>query len=131
MGKRALVFGASGVTGWSFVNEFLNDYPKQGIWDGVVAMTNRPLKQEDSLWPAGSRLTIVSGVDLLASEQDIEKALKEKVKDIDKITHVYYLAYKASADMQQELEDAVNMFKNSTIAMDHLSPALEFVVLQT
>lgn len=33
--------------------------------------------------------------------------------------------------MQQELEDAVNMFKRSTIAMDHLSPALEFVVLQT
>ena len=33
--------------------------------------------------------------------------------------------------MQQELEDAVNMFKRSTIAMDRLSPALEFVVLQT
>lgn len=33
--------------------------------------------------------------------------------------------------MQQELEDAVNMFKRSTIAMDHLSPGLEFVVLQT
>lgn len=33
--------------------------------------------------------------------------------------------------MQQELEDAVNMFKRSTIAMDKLSPALEFVVLQT
>ena len=33
--------------------------------------------------------------------------------------------------MQKELEDAVNMFKHSTMAMDHLSPALEFVVLQT
>jgi hypothetical protein len=33
--------------------------------------------------------------------------------------------------MQQELEDAVTMFKHSTMAMDHLSPALEFVVLQT
>ena len=33
--------------------------------------------------------------------------------------------------MHQELEDAVNMFKRSTIAMDRLSPALEFVVLQT
>jgi nucleoside-diphosphate-sugar epimerase len=131
MGKRALVFGASGVTGWSFVNEFLNDYPKKGIWDGVVAMTNRPLKQEDSLWPADARLQIVSGVNLLGTQDEIEKSLKEKVKDVDKITHVYYLAYKASTDMQQELEDAVNMFKRSTIAMDHLSPALEFVVLQT
>ncbi|KAK1817958.1 hypothetical protein LTR12_007592 [Friedmanniomyces endolithicus] len=132
MGKRALVFGASGVTGWSFVNEILHAYPEKGVWDGVVAMTNRPLKQEDSLWPADQRLQIVSGVDLLKGTQsDLESALKQKVTDVDQVTHVYYLAYKASTDMQQELEDAVNMFKRSTIAMDNLSPALEFVVLQT
>lgn len=40
-------------------------------------------------------------------------------------------AYKASTDLQQEFEDAVNMFKRSTTAMDRLAPALEFVVLQT
>lgn len=33
--------------------------------------------------------------------------------------------------MQKELEEAVQMFKASTMAMDKLSPALEFVVLQT
>ncbi|KAK5169779.1 uncharacterized protein LTR77_005757 [Saxophila tyrrhenica] len=131
MGKRALVFGASGVTGWSFINEFLNDYPKKDIWEGVVAMTNRPLKQEDSLWPADPRLQIVSGINLLGSQQEIEQSLQQNVKDVDKITHVYYLAYKANAEMQQELEDAVDMFKRSTIAMDKLSPALELVVLQT
>jgi hypothetical protein len=91
MGKRAIVFGASGVTGWSFVNEILNDYPEKGVWDGVVAMTNRPLKQEDSHWPADSRLQIVSGVDLLGSLEQIEEALKKNVNDIEKVTHVYYL----------------------------------------
>lgn len=91
MGKRALIWGASGVTGWSFVNEMLHDYPRQGIWDGVVAMTNRPLKQEDSLWPKDARLQIVSGVSLLDSQEVIEQALKEKVENIDRITHVYYL----------------------------------------
>jgi nucleoside-diphosphate-sugar epimerase len=92
MDRRALIFGASGVTGWSFVNELLHDYPQPGIWDGVVAITNRPLKQEDSLWPADPRLQIVSGVDLLkGSQEDLEAALKEKVKGIEKITHVYYL----------------------------------------
>lgn len=92
MGKRALIFGASGVTGWSFVNEVLHDYPKKGVWDGVVAMTNRPLKQEDSLWPADPRLQIVSGIDLLrGSQEELETSLKEKVKDMDKVTHVYYL----------------------------------------
>ncbi|KAK5117991.1 hypothetical protein LTR62_004035 [Meristemomyces frigidus] len=132
MGKHALVFGASGVTGWSFVNELLHDYPKKGIWDSVVAMTNRPLKREDSLWPDDDRLQIVSGVDLLnGSQEDLENALKEKIKGVNNITHVYYLAYKANADMQKELEDAVSMFKRSTIAVDHLCPAMEFVVLQT
>lgn len=91
MGKRAIVFGASGVTGWSFVNEILNDYPEKGVWDGVVAMTNRPLKQEDSYWPKDSRLQIVSGVDLLGSLEQIEGALKKNVEDVEKITHVYYL----------------------------------------
>ncbi|CAK4031922.1 Hypothetical predicted protein [Lecanosticta acicola] len=124
MGKKALIWGASGVTGWSFVNEILNDYPEKGTWDSVTALTNRPLKQEDSLWPRDSRLQIVSGVNLLAGQEDIEAALKEHVKDIDKITH-------ASTDLQQEFKDAVTMFKQSTIALDRLSPALEFVVLQT
>ena len=91
MGKRAIVFGASGVTGWSFVNEILHDYPEKGVWDGVVAMTNRPLKQADSYWPDDPRLQIVSGVDLLGDLEQIEKALKENVKELDKITHVYYL----------------------------------------
>jgi hypothetical protein len=40
-------------------------------------------------------------------------------------------AYKASADLWQEYKDADKMFRRSTTAMDHLSPALEFVVLQT
>lgn len=91
MGKKAIIFGASGVSGWSFVNELFNDYPKSGIWDGVVAMTNRPLKQEDLLWPADKRLHIVSGVDLLDDQANIEEALRNNVRDIDQITHVYYL----------------------------------------
>jgi hypothetical protein len=40
-------------------------------------------------------------------------------------------AYKASKDIDQELKDAVAMFQRSTTALDKLSPALEFVVLQT
>lgn len=92
MGKRALVFGASGVTGWSFVNEILNDYPQKGTWDAVVAMTNRPLKLQDSLWPSDARLQIVSGIDLLkGSQDDLESSIEEKVNDLGGITHVYYL----------------------------------------
>lgn len=91
-GKVALVFGASGVTGWSVVNEILTNYPKKGIWDKVYALTNRPLSQKDSRWPDDPRLKIVSGVDLLkGSQEDLEKELRDKVEGIEAVTHVYYL----------------------------------------
>jgi hypothetical protein len=92
MSKVALVFGASGVSGWSFVNEILNDYPKKGIWGEVYALTNRPLDPEKTLWPKDDRLKVVSGIDLLkGSQDDLESALKNGVKDISKVTHVFYL----------------------------------------
>lgn len=132
MSKSALVFGASGVTGWSFVNEILNDYPQPNIWKRVHALTNRPLSQEQSQWPQDERLNIVSGIDLLQGSQDeLESTIKQKIPDVEQVTHVYYLAYKAGTNVQQELEEAVTMFKRSTLAIDHLSPKLEFLVLQT
>ncbi|KAI4593137.1 hypothetical protein KJ359_010061 [Pestalotiopsis sp. 9143b] len=132
MSKSALVFGASGVTGWAFVNEILHDYPKEGIWSRVHALTNRPLAREASLWPDDARLNIASGIDLLAgSQQDLENTLQENIPDIESATHVFYLAYKAQGDVDAELEENVAMFRRATTALDHLSPALEFVSLQT
>jgi len=132
MYKSALIFGASGVSGWAFVNEMLNDYPKKGVWGKVHALTNRPLKQGDSLWPNDPRLNIVSGIDLLqGSQEELEQTLKDRIEDVNKVTHVFYLAYKAGTDVQREVQEAVAMWQRSTIAMNHLSPSLEFVVLQT
>ena len=91
-GKSALVFGASGVTGWAFVNEILHDYPEKGVWKNVYALTNRPLSQEYSFWPNDPRLNIVSGIDLLrGTQEDLEKEMKEKINGIEEVTHVYYL----------------------------------------
>jgi len=132
MSKSALVFGASGVTGWSFINEILQDYPKPNTWKRAHALTNRPLSEEQSQWPNDSRLNIVSGIDLLAgSQQDLETELQSKIPDINEVTHVYYLAYKACTDVQKELEEAVEMWKKTLLAVDKLCPSLEFVVLQT
>lgn len=70
----------------------LHDYPEKGIWAKVHALTNRPLTQEASLWPADPRLNIVSGIDLLAGTQDdLENTIRSKVTEIEKVTHVYYL----------------------------------------
>ncbi|KAK5019483.1 hypothetical protein LTR16_000510 [Cryomyces antarcticus] len=131
-GKHALIFGASGVTGWSFVNEMLNDYPQPQIWNRVSALTNRPLTREAAMWPADERLDIVSGIDLLKGSQDeLEEVMRSKIPQVNSVTHVYYFAYKANHDLHKELQDAVDMFRRAITAIDHLSSGLEFVVLQT
>ncbi|ROT37766.1 hypothetical protein SODALDRAFT_340142 [Sodiomyces alkalinus F11] len=133
-GKHALIFGASGVTGWSFVNEILHDYPSQGVWNGCTALTNRPLNLDKTLWPKDDRLSVVSGIDLLEGSQDeLNSKMKERIPGLEQVTHVYYLAYKAHTDgnFEAECRENVDMFKRAITAIDALSPALEFVVLQT
>lgn len=89
--KNALVLGASGISGWAFVNEMLHDYPRENVWAKVHAVTNRPLSIEKSLWPNDPRLKIASGIDLLNSGQgDLENLLLEKIPDISDVTHVIY-----------------------------------------
>lgn len=89
--KVALVFGASGVTGWAFVNEILNDYPRKGLWNGVLAFTNRPLSVEQSYWPTDDRLSITSGINLLEGTQEELEAKSTKVLGINNVTHVFYV----------------------------------------
>jgi hypothetical protein len=89
--KVALIFGASGVTGWAFVNEILNDYPEKGIWSGVHALTNRPLSAEKAFWPKDDRLVITSGIDLLEGTQENLESKLGSTPGIEKVTHVFYL----------------------------------------
>jgi hypothetical protein len=131
MSKSALVFGASGVTGWSFVNEILSDYPQKNVWKRAHALFSRPLSLSQTQWPEDSRLNMVSGIDLLLhSQSSLEKDLVEKVPDIGEVTHVYYLAYKAGMDVQKEMDEAVDMFSKAITAVHNLCPALAVVVLQ-
>lgn len=131
MSKSALVFGASGVTGWSFINEILSDYPAKNIWKRAHALSNRPLTLSQSQWPEDPRLNMVSGIDLLAHNQEsLETELQQKVPDIGEVTHLYFFAYKAGMDIQKELDEAVEMISKAVKAVDKLCPSLEFVVLQ-
>jgi len=123
MSKSALIFGASGVTGWAFVNEMLNDYPKKQIWTKVHALTNRPLKAEDSLWPKDDRLNIVSGIDLLkGSQDDLERELRN-IDAIEKVTHVYYLGrysfsvFKTQTDIAQHTKHQQTEVKSIKMQM--------------
>lgn len=91
---HALVIGASGIIGWSVVNQLLQPYPTPSPFRKVTALTNRPLGLKESFWPENStgrpKLSLASGVNLLCEDDEFAELLKEKVDDVDSITHVYY-----------------------------------------
>ncbi|KAL4934214.1 uncharacterized protein BDV17DRAFT_278540 [Aspergillus undulatus] len=81
--KVALVFGASGISGWAVTTCALS-YPTPTTFDRVIGLTNRPLPLERSGLPPDPRLELHSGVMF---------PLQEKVRNLEDVTHVYYLAY--------------------------------------
>jgi hypothetical protein len=88
---HALIFGASGITGWAIVNAILEGYPSRDAFSRVTALVNRPLSKEVAQWPEDPRLQIISGIDLLkGSREELEKVIKEKVPEVDTTTHVYF-----------------------------------------
>lgn len=91
-GDHALIFGASGITGWAITNQILNGYPKPGAFSKATALTNRPLKKEETLWPENDKLQLVSGIDLMntAGQKALEDEMKAKIKDIDNVTQVFF-----------------------------------------
>lgn len=131
-GNHALIFGASGITGWAIVNQILNGYPDTSSFSKVTAMTNRPLSQELSQWPKSDKLNIVSGLDLLkGSQEDLETALKSRVDGVNTVSHVYFFAYIMDADPAKEISINVDLLQRAITAIDNLSPNLKFVVLPT
>jgi len=84
----ALVFGASGITGWAITRTTL-EYPTPTTFSRVIGLTNRPLSLEDSQLPPDPRLSLKSGVDLSGDVEAVVKALAN-IKGIEEITHVYF-----------------------------------------
>ncbi|PGH32521.1 hypothetical protein GX50_04695 [[Emmonsia] crescens] len=123
--RHALVLGASGISGWAFINQLLHDYPRSGIWGRVTGITMRPMNEEEvSYWPKDERLQLVSGVDFVG---DSEEALKGKfssgIVDVESVTQVYYLVSLPDSKALDSLRKAVTL-------IDNLAPNLEFIQLQ-
>lgn len=95
-GSHALVVGASGLIGWAVVDQLLRSYPTPQAFSKVTALVNRPLKLEDSFWPVegrdngGPELSLVSGVNLTRDDEEVERVLKEMVKDVESVRYVFY-----------------------------------------
>jgi hypothetical protein len=102
MGNHALIYGASGISGWAIVNAILNGYPSKDAFSKVTAMVNRPLTREMALWPDDPRLQIVSGVDLVkGTQEELEKQIKEKVTDVESVTQVYFYCERMLATVRE------------------------------
>lgn len=90
-GRHALVLGASGITGWAIVNAICKGYPSVDAFDKITAVTNRPLTDDASGWPADSRLDIVSGIDLLDGDQAaLNEVVRKKIPSVDTVSHLYF-----------------------------------------
>lgn len=88
--RHALVLGASGVAGWSVVNELLEGYPAKKTFAKVTAAVNRPLDLKDSNWQPSSDIdfNLVSGLNLRDGGD-----LRESVPDLETVTHLYYFGW--------------------------------------
>lgn len=87
----ALVFGASGISGWAMCNNLLS-YPTRTTFSRVIGLSNRPIDRATSLFPEDEpRLEFYSGINLRGDLATVKAQLKEQVPDVQKVTHVYYL----------------------------------------
>lgn len=86
---HALVLGASGISGWAVLNQ-LRTYPSSDFWSRITGTTNRPFSFKQARIPEEERIKLVHGIDLTADVKQVEKQLREKVVDIDTVTHVFF-----------------------------------------
>jgi hypothetical protein len=90
MDNVALVFGASGISGWAVTKNLLC-YPTPNTFSKVIGLTNRPLTIEGSGLPHDQRLELHSDINLRSSLEEVKRSMKEKIDCLGKVTHVYYL----------------------------------------
>lgn len=132
MANHALIFGATGIQGWSVTNQLLDGYPTNESFSKITALTNRPMTEE-MLWPENSKLQIVSGINLLTDkgQEGLTKELQERVPDISTVTQVFFFAYIYKENSDEEISINVELLKRAVTAIESLSPNLKFVLLPT
>ncbi|KAL4965198.1 SDR family oxidoreductase [Aspergillus stella-maris] len=129
----ALVFGASGISGWAVTKNLLS-YPSSTTFSRIIALTHRPRTVEDSGLPSDPRLELYSGIDLRASLDDVKQQMQSKIPGLEEVTQVYYLAYANATAYSENVMDIkdinVHMTSNAVHASDQLCTNMKFFLLQ-
>jgi hypothetical protein len=146
--SHALIFGASGISGWALLNQ-ITEYPNPTTFSRITGLSNRPLTLEQAQLPADSRLNLVHGIDLTKSVSEVARLLREKVEDAQSISHVFFTgtillrpqptsqaklylaAYIQTGDFESLKEVNTNLLRVAVEAVEQVSTKLEVVVLQT
>jgi hypothetical protein len=88
--RQALIFGASGISGWAIARECLT-YPTTDTFERIIALSNQPLQKEEFLLRNANsdRLELYSGIDLTKDLDDVSSQLAA-ISGIRKTTHAFY-----------------------------------------
>ncbi|PIG85689.1 hypothetical protein AARAC_007134 [Aspergillus arachidicola] len=119
--KHALIFGASGISGWSLLNQTLQ-YPTPTTFIRVTGLCNRPFRTDDALLPDDDRLNIVSGIDLTQPVEVVKALLKEKSM---------MWTYIQTGDFQSLRKVNTDLLRTAIESISAVSPELKAVILQT
>ncbi|KAK8222138.1 hypothetical protein M8818_000309 [Zalaria obscura] len=128
-GYQALVFGASGITGYPTLQNLLT-YPTPTTFARIIGLTNRPLSRDISQLPEDGRIELYSGLDLLQREASLSQL--RAIPGIENTTHVYFSAYAGHGSSYEELR-ATNehLLVNAVGAVEICCPELRYFTLQT
>ncbi|KXH49210.1 hypothetical protein CSIM01_12157 [Colletotrichum simmondsii] len=128
---HALILGASGISGWSLLNQ-ARTYPTPTTFARITGTTNRPLTLEQARLPADDpRLALVSGIDFTKSVDEVATALRDKIPDVETVSHVFYTAYINADESKGQAAANIDLLSVAIKAIEKVSPRLAFVVLQT
>ncbi|TKW57239.1 3-oxo-Delta-4,5-steroid 5-beta-reductase [Colletotrichum tanaceti] len=127
---HALILGASGISGWSLLNQ-ARIYPTPTTFTRITGTTNRPLTLEQAQLPADFRLKIVSGIDFAKTVDEVAQSFEQKISDVDTVTHVFYTAYTPGIDLDDQKASNTSFLEVAVRAIEKVCPNLKVIILQT
>ncbi|KAE8395911.1 hypothetical protein BDV23DRAFT_82163 [Aspergillus alliaceus] len=129
-GKHALIFGASGISGWSLMKQCLS-YPTPSTFAHITGLCNRTADKQSLMLPDDPRLNIVSGIDLTAPHERVVSELKKKVPGVEEVDIVFFCAYIQTNDHASLREVNTALLKTAVQAITTASKEVSTIILQT
>ncbi|KAM0207323.1 hypothetical protein ACHAQD_012115 [Fusarium lateritium] len=127
---HALIFGASGISGWSLLNQ-ARIYPSPSAFARITGTTNRPTSISQLQIPQDDRIQLASGIDLTRTVDEVVTALKKKVPHVDTVSHVFFTAYIPRDDFESLKTVNTSLLEVAVRAVERISPKFKVFILQT